>query len=180
MIWLYEDPELVRRWLTDEMTEEIGDLPVGLLALLDTYVEAANAAKPQKAPKAGRPSVLAAARAAVERGEFPEPPVIGSSTNAAYQKRLDVLRDMAALGVLSFEERIRNIGAVGVKGRNTYARIVAGYRDLLLTYLKARQADKLNSLKVVEVVMARHSACEGRGETPAGDQTTPSRLGKEA
>lgn len=178
MVGLYEDPELVRGWMMEEAMEEaMSVVPPGLEALLDTYVEAAVAAKPQKALKAGRPSVLGAAKAAVLKGEFPEPPLIGSATNLTYQKRLDTLRGMASVAVLTFGERIENIEAVEVKGKNTYARIVAGYRDLLLTYLKARQAENLNGLKVVEAVMDEDCpACEGYGGTPAGDPTNPAAM----
>lgn len=77
-------------------------------------------------PRERRPSKDAALDEAAARGVMPDKPVIKSPTNQHVQKRLDRLAELAAAGDWAAIE------ASEVKGTNTYAQLVARYRDRLL------------------------------------------------
>lgn len=77
-------------------------------------------------PRERRPSKSAALDEAAARGVMPDKPVIKSPTNQHVQKRIDRLAELAELGDWAA------IAAYEVKGTNTYAQLVARYRDRLL------------------------------------------------
>jgi hypothetical protein len=77
-------------------------------------------------PRERRPSKDAALDEAAARGVMPDKPVIKSPTNQHVQKRIDRLAELAELGDWAA------IAAYEVKGTNTYAHLVARYRDRLL------------------------------------------------
>lgn len=84
----------------------------------------------QRQPRAAtqpRPRKANAVDEAAARGVMPDKPVIASPTNQHYQKRLDRLAELAAA------DDWAAIAAYEVKGGNTYAQLVARYRDQLLT-----------------------------------------------
>ncbi len=72
---------------------------------------------------------------AAARGETPTKPIITSQTNnKLYQPRLDKLEAMA------MADDWAGVRAYEVKGINTYAKMVAAYRDRLLAAHEARQS----------------------------------------
>jgi hypothetical protein len=99
----------------------------------------ARSAKSKPAPKrstcaapVARPrSKASELDAAAEAGQMPEKPIVTSHANLRYQKRFDLLAGLAAAGDWGA------IAAYEVKGKNTYARQVAAYRDRLLAAHRA-------------------------------------------
>ena len=90
--------------------------------------------KPRAAPSGDRkPSKSAELDAAAARGETPTKPVMTSKANPHYQARFDKLEAMA------MADDWDGVRAYVVKGINSYAKMVAGYRDRLLAAHEVQQ-----------------------------------------
>jgi hypothetical protein len=90
--------------------------------------------KPRGTPSGARkPSKSAELDAAAARGETPTKPVMTSKANPHYQKRFDKLEAMAMAGDWD------GMRGYEVKGINSYAKMVAAYRDRLLAAHEAQQ-----------------------------------------
>ena len=85
-------------------------------------------------PRQPRRSKAAELDEAAGRGVMPEKPIVTSATNQRYQHRFDKLAALAADGDWNA------IAAYEVKGKNTYAKDVARYRDRLLAAHAVRGA----------------------------------------
>ena len=84
--------------------------------------------KSERQPGDRKPSKSAELDAAAARGEMPAKPIMTSPTNKAqYQPRFDKLEGMAKAGDWD------GVRGYEVKGINSYAKMVAAYRDRLLT-----------------------------------------------
>jgi hypothetical protein len=91
--------------------------------------------KPRAAPSGDRkPSKASQLDAAAARGETPVKPVMTSKANPHYQARFDKLEAMAMAGDWD------GVRAYEVKGINSYAKMVAAYRDRLLVAHAAASA----------------------------------------
>jgi hypothetical protein len=118
------------------------------LALSNAAESSQPAEKPQRKPRAApsgdrKPSKSGRLDAAAARGEMPEKPIMTSPTNKAqYQPRFDKLEAMATAGDWD------GVRAYEVKGINSYAKMVAAYRDRLLAahevVVGSRDDDKAN------------------------------------
>ena len=90
--------------------------------------------KPRVAPSGDRkPSKSAELDAAAARGETPTKPVMTSKANPHYQARFDKLEALAEAGDWA------GVRGYEVKGINSYAKMVAAYRDRLLAAHAAQQ-----------------------------------------
>jgi hypothetical protein len=109
------------------------------LATDEDWAAIAPAAKPERKPRAApsgdrQPSRSSELDAAAATGVMPEKPIVTSKANPHYQKRFDQLEKWAVAddwnAVRSYE----------VKGVNSYAKMVAAYRDRLLAAHEAQQS----------------------------------------
>lgn len=104
---------------------------------------AAKAKQARHPVKVQRPQILSAARKAVEAGKLPPVLKFQSEQNYSYNAHGSAMHAMAKAGdrngLLAYE----------IKGTNTYARALAGYRDLLLQIVKApaKSAAKRKAVK---------------------------------
>lgn len=138
----YEDRELALEMLKQEALEEADTmntatanpfLPDGFEGLIAGLAAKVQAAKPK--PKK-RVTLLAGAAEAVEKGLLPELIEITSEANLSYNNHLAKLHGFAKAGLRNAVEDYP------IFGTNTYARLVKGYRDLLLKWLDAQVASK--------------------------------------
>lgn len=157
-VGLYEDAAAVAEMQEAEAMEELkmealaleaqmaGPVPVGLEGLLDVLAAQVVAARPVKAGRKGRGNALSEARRLLAEGKFPVPPAITSEANISYQKRIDAMVAVARDATLLVSERVWALeGDHKVKGVNTYAKLVEGYRLLLVDWLM-RQADQVDAV----------------------------------
>jgi len=86
------------------------------------------AAMPTKPP---RLTLLSQARQAVAGGSLPPVLEFSSERNYSYNAHAKALHQLACAG------DVAGLAAYPLKGSNTYARALVGYRDLLLGHLKA-------------------------------------------
>lgn len=86
------------------------------------------AAMPTKQP---RLTLLSQARQAVAGGSLPPVLEFSSERNYSYNTHAKALHQLACAG------DVAGLAAYPLKGSNTYARALLGYRDLLLAHLKA-------------------------------------------
>jgi hypothetical protein len=112
-----------------------------VLATDEDWAAIAPAAKPERKPRAApsgdrKPSKSTELDAAAARGETPTKPVMTSKANPHYQKRFDKLEAMAMAGDWD------GMRGYEVKGINSYAKMVAAYRDRLLAAHAAQEASK--------------------------------------
>jgi hypothetical protein len=110
-----------------------------VLATDEGWAAIAPAAKPERKPRAAssgdrKPSKSAELDAAAARGETPTKPVMTSKANPHYQKRFDQLEKWA------MADDWNAIRGYEVKGINSYAKMVAAYRDRLLAAHEAQQS----------------------------------------
>jgi hypothetical protein len=109
------------------------------LTLSDAAESLQPAEKPPRKPRAApsgdrKPSKNAELDAMAARGEMPAKPIMTSPTNKAqYQPRFDKLEGMAKAGDWD------GVRGYEVKGINSYAKMVAAYRDRLLAAHEAQQ-----------------------------------------
>jgi hypothetical protein len=110
------------------------------LSLSDTLppAPAAKTGKPERKPRAApsgdrKLSKSAELDAAAARGETPTKPVMTSKANPHYQARFDKLEALADAGDWD------GVRGYEVKGINSYAKMVAAYRDRLLAAHEAQQ-----------------------------------------
>lgn len=106
-------------------------LPEGFEALVDKLAEAHAPAPVVKAP---RVTMLSEAHAALDAGNQFPPLAINSLANASYAKRADRVWKLATAGDLA------GLEALQVTGVNTYARAVAGYREVAIAWVKRWKA----------------------------------------
>lgn len=98
-----------------------------------------NAAKAKQAKhpvKSTRPQLLSQARKAVEDGKLPPVLHFTSEANYSYNRHSEAMHALAKAG------DVKALTAYLIKGTNTYARALAGYRDLLVTAAKAAKPAK--------------------------------------
>lgn len=105
-------------------------IPLGLEKLLAGIAAKQVALRP---PKAVRVTLLSAAKASVARGELPGLLEFKSETNYSYNAHAKTLRDFAATSDIELLEEYE------IRGSNTYARALRGYRDLLVEFVKKRE-----------------------------------------
>jgi hypothetical protein len=115
---------------------DVGSL---VLATDEDWAAIAPAAKPERKPRAApsgdrKPSKASELDAAAARGETPTKPIMTSKANPHYQARFDKLEAMAIAGDWD------GVRAYEVKGINSYAKMVAAYRDRLLAAHAAQQS----------------------------------------
>lgn len=86
--------------------------------------------------KATRPQLLSAARKAVEDGKLPPVLKFTSAANYSYNAHAERMHELAKAG------DTKALAAYLIAGTNTYARALAGYRDLLMAAAKPAKAVK--------------------------------------
>jgi hypothetical protein len=90
--------------------------------------------KPRAAPSGDRkPSKASERDAQAATGAMPTKPIMTSKANPHYQKRFDQLEALAMAGDWA------GVRGYEVKGINSYAKMVAAYRDRLLAAHEAQQ-----------------------------------------
>ena len=114
---------------------DVGSL---VLATDEDWAAIAPAAKPERRSRAApsgdrKPSKAAELDAQAATGAMPTKPIMTSKANPHYQARFDKLEAMAMAGDWD------GVRGYEVKGINSYAKMVAAYRDRLLAAHEAQQ-----------------------------------------
>lgn len=127
---IYEDPDLVREMREQEAMEEAmaiaqtrAIVPAGFEGVIARLAAQRNAERPVRPV---RPTLLGAARAALEAGEAIPLLVFESAANFTYNRHSDALHKLWGA---KDEAGLR---AYPINGTNTYARALRAYRDVLV------------------------------------------------
>ena len=116
-------------------------LPKGGFEAIQAVVGKMAAQKAATMPtKPPRSTLLSQARQAVAGGSLPPELEFNSERNYSYNTHAKALHQLARDG------NVAGLAAYPLKGSNTYARALIGYRDLLLSHLNAAKVSGLANL----------------------------------
>lgn len=151
---IYEDPDLAREMLQQEALEEAMQyeqvksiVPAGFEGVIAKLAAQKVAQRPVKAP---RPTLVSAARKALDGGEAIPLLVFESAANFTYNRHSTSLHQLWAAkdeaGLLAYV----------IKGTNTYAKALRAYRDVLVESVRREAVSKAKApVEAIKAVTAK-------------------------